>query len=59
VGISALATTLLAGALSLICVGGGSRFGLSLGRLVGGGWASLLSGLILVGVGAAILAGVG
>jgi putative Mn2+ efflux pump MntP len=59
VGISALATTLLAGTLSLICVGGGSRFGLSLGLLVGGGWASLLSELILVGVGAAILAGVG
>jgi hypothetical protein len=31
---SPLATTLLAGALSLICVARGSRIGLSLGRLV-------------------------
>ena len=58
-GISPLATTLLAGALSLICVGGGSRVGLSLGRLVGGRWASLIAGLILLGVGAMILSGTG
>jgi putative Mn2+ efflux pump MntP len=58
-GVSALATTLLAGALSLICVGGGSRVGQSLGRLVGDRRASLLSGVILLGVGAAILAGAG
>ncbi len=58
-GISPLATTLLAGALSLICVGGGSRVGLSVGRLVGGRSASLISGLILLGVGATILSGAG
>jgi putative sporulation protein YtaF len=58
-GVSALATTLLAGALSLICVGGGSRVGRALGRLVGDRRASLLSGVILLGVGAAIFAGAG
>jgi putative Mn2+ efflux pump MntP len=57
--ISPSATTLFAGALSLICVGGGSRVGQSLGRLVGGSWAPLISGLILLGVGATILAGYG
>jgi putative Mn2+ efflux pump MntP len=56
-GVSPLATTLLAGALSLICVGGGSRVGLSLGRLVGGSRASVISGLILLGLGAMILTG--
>lgn len=58
-GISPLATTLLAGVVSLICVGGGSRVGLSLGWLVGGSWASLISGLVLLSVGATILAGAG
>jgi putative Mn2+ efflux pump MntP len=54
-GISPLVTTMLAGALSLICIRGGSRVGLSLGRLVGGSWAPLISGLILLGVGATLL----
>jgi putative Mn2+ efflux pump MntP len=58
-GIPWAVTTLLAGALSLICVGGGSRVGLSLGRRVGGRSASLISGLILLGVGASILSGAG
>ncbi len=58
-GVPPLATAVLAGALSLICVGGGSRVGLSLGRLLGGAPASLTSGLILLGVGAAVLAGAG
>jgi putative Mn2+ efflux pump MntP len=58
-GASPLVTTLLAGALSLICVGGGSRLGLSLARLLGGSRASLISGVILLGVGAMILTGVG
>jgi putative sporulation protein YtaF len=56
-GVSPLATTLLAGALSLICIAGGSRVGLSLGRLVGGSRASVISGLILLGLGAMILTG--
>jgi putative Mn2+ efflux pump MntP len=56
-GVSPLATTLLAGALSLICVAGGSRVGLSLGRLIGGSRASVISGLILLGLGAMILTG--
>jgi putative Mn2+ efflux pump MntP len=54
-GSSPLVTTMLAGALSLICIGGGSRVGLSLGRLVGGSWAPLIPGLILLGVGATLL----
>jgi putative Mn2+ efflux pump MntP len=58
-GVSPLATTLLAGALSLLCVGGGSLVGLSLGQLLGGIRGSLLSGLILVAVGASIVAGAG
>jgi putative Mn2+ efflux pump MntP len=58
-GISPLVTTMLAGALSLICIGGGSRVGLSLGRLVGGSWAPLIPGLILLGVGATLLYGGG
>jgi putative Mn2+ efflux pump MntP len=58
-GISPLTTTVLAGALSLICVGGGSRVGMSLGRVVGGGWASRISGLLLLGLGAMILSGAG
>ncbi len=58
-GISALVTTLLAGALSLICIGGGSRAELSRGRRVGGSWAPLISGLILLGVGATLVSGAG
>jgi putative Mn2+ efflux pump MntP len=58
-GISPLATTALAGALSLICVGAGSRVGMSLCLLVGGRWASRISGLLLLGLGAVILSGAG
>jgi putative Mn2+ efflux pump MntP len=58
-GVSPLATTLLAGTLSLICIGGGSRLGWSLGSLVLGRWASLISGLILLSTGTAALSGVG
>jgi putative Mn2+ efflux pump MntP len=53
-----LMTTLLAGAFSLSCVGGGS----AVGRLVGptvGRQARLLAGLALVCLGGAMLAGVG
>ncbi len=58
-GVSPLATTLLAGGLSLICIGGGARAGLALGRFVGDSRASLVAGLILLGVAAMILAGAG
>ena len=58
-GISPLVTTMLAGALSLICIREGSRVGMSLGRVAGGGWAPLISGLILVAVGATLLFGGG
>lgn len=58
-GISALVTTLLAGALSLICIGGGSRAGLSRGRRVGGSWAPLISELILLGAGATLVSRAG
>jgi putative Mn2+ efflux pump MntP len=57
--ISPLATTVLAGGLSLICVGGGSRVGLPFRRLVSGSDASLISGAILLGVAATILGGAG
>ena len=58
-GIPPLATTLLAGALSLVCIGGGSRGGLSIGRRLGGRPASLIAGVILLGVGASIISGIG
>ncbi len=58
-GLSPLATTLLAGAISLLCVGGGAKAGTALGRLVIAGPAQLVSGLVLLGLGAAMLAGVG
>ncbi|MBV9165103.1 MAG: manganese efflux pump [Solirubrobacterales bacterium] len=56
-GVSPLVTTALAGVFSLICVGGGSRTGSSVGRLVGGWPAPIIGGLVLVGVGTAILSG--
>lgn len=55
-GVSALATTLLAGALSLIFVGGGSRVGWSISRRVGRR-APLIAGIVLIGLGAATLSG--
>ncbi len=58
-GVSPVATTLFAGAFSLICIGGGSRFGWSAGRLVAGRKAPLIAGLMLIGVGAATMSGVG
>ena len=58
-GIPPLAPTLLAGALSLLCIGGGSRGGLSIGRRLGGRPASLIAGVILLGVGASIISGIG
>jgi putative Mn2+ efflux pump MntP len=57
-GIPPLATTLLVGALSLVCIGGGSRGGLSIGRRLGGRPASLIAGVILLGVGASIISGI-
>ena len=57
-GIPPLATTLLAGASSLVCIGGGSRGGLSIGRRLGGRPASLIAGVILLGVGASIISGI-
>jgi len=56
-GISPVLTTLLAGAASLVCVGAGSRAGRTLGRLDPGGWSPLVSGLILLGIGTAMLTG--
>lgn len=58
-GVSPLATTLLAGAFSLICLGGGSRVGWSAGRGVFGRWAQLVAGLVLVGIGVATPLGAG
>ena len=56
-GVSPLATTLLAGAISLVCVGGGSGIGGSVGRVVLGRPAPLLAGVGLVGIGIAMLCG--
>jgi putative Mn2+ efflux pump MntP len=57
-GIPPLMTTLLAGALSLCCVGGGSQVGRLAGTLVGR-HARLVAGLGLVCLGGAMLAGAG
>ena len=57
-GIPPLATTLLAGLFSLLCVGGGSTLGISLRRNVLGGRAPLIAGVVLLFVGAAMLPGV-
>jgi putative Mn2+ efflux pump MntP len=54
-GISVLATTLLAGALSLLSVGGGASAGRWLGRFILNDRAELVSGLALVAVGTAML----
>jgi len=57
-GIPPLMTTVLAGAFSIMCVGGGSRIGRVAGPLVGR-HARLVAGLGLVCLGGAMLAGVG
>jgi putative Mn2+ efflux pump MntP len=57
-GVPPLATTLFAGAFSLLCVGGGSWTGKSLARPVLGNRAPLVSGLALVAIGIAMLPGV-
>lgn len=55
-GVSPLATTLLAGVLSLVCVGGGSTLGSSvLARLLGR-VAPLVAGVLLIAIGAVIAA---
>lgn len=56
-GVSPLATTLLAGAFSLLSVGGGSRLGWSFGRLLFADRARVVAGVLLVGLGVAMLAG--
>jgi putative Mn2+ efflux pump MntP len=58
-GVPPLATTVLAGAISLLCVGGGCRTGWSTARPVLGRRAPLAAGLVLVGIGAAMLSGAG
>jgi putative Mn2+ efflux pump MntP len=57
-GVSPLLTTVLAGAFSLVVVGGGSRVGRSLGRLLVSGRDSVVAGAILVALGVAMLTGV-
>ena len=57
-GMPPVATTLPAGAVSLLCVGGGSRFGGSVLRAVIGRAAPLIAGLVLLAVGGASLSGV-
>jgi putative Mn2+ efflux pump MntP len=57
-GIPPLMTTVLAGAFSLLCVGGGSQVGRRAGVLVGR-HARLVAGLTLVCLGGAMLAGAG
>ena len=54
----ALPMTVLAGTLSLLAVGGGSRIGFSVGRSLLGRGAPLIAGLVLLAVGCATLPGV-
>lgn len=56
-GIQPLATTLLAGAFSLLCIGAGSYAGKSLARPLLGSRAPLVSGLALVAIGIAMMSG--
>jgi putative Mn2+ efflux pump MntP len=56
-GVPPLVTTVLAGGVSLLCVGGGSRVGASVGRRLLGRRAPLVAGVVLVGVGTAMLSG--
>jgi putative Mn2+ efflux pump MntP len=56
-GIPVLATTFLAGALSLICIGGGSFAGRVVGQFLPVRRAPLVSGLALLAVGIAMLWG--
>jgi putative Mn2+ efflux pump MntP len=58
-GVPPLTTTVLAGVFSLLCVGGGSRAGLTLGRIFLGRRAPLSAGLVLLAVGVATLCGAG
>jgi putative Mn2+ efflux pump MntP len=57
-GVPPLATTLLAGLFSLLSVGGGSRLGWSVGRVLFADRARVVAGALLVGLGAAMLTGV-
>jgi len=57
-GIPALATTVSAGLLSLLCVGGGSHLGSVFGRLVLRDHAPVIAGMLMFAVGAAMLPGV-
>jgi putative Mn2+ efflux pump MntP len=54
-GIPALATAVAAGLLSLAFVGGGFQFGRAFGRVALGRHAPLVAGLLLLGLGAAML----
>jgi putative Mn2+ efflux pump MntP len=56
-GVSPVVTTLLAGLFSLLCVGGGSRLGRSLSRVLLPGLARFVAGVVLVGLGVAMLTG--
>lgn len=56
-GVPLIGTTLVAGLLSLICVGGGSRLGRVLGAAFLPRRASVIAGLLLMLVGAAMLPG--
>lgn len=58
-GLSPVLTTFLAGAISLLFVEGASKAGSSLGRLVIAPAAQLMSGVILLGLGTAMLTGAG
>ena len=57
-GIPAVATTVSAGLLSLLFVGGGSRLGRVFSRLALGDHSALIAGMLLFAVGAAMLPGV-
>ena len=54
-GVPASPTIVSAGLLSLVALGGGSRFGSRFGRLVLGRYAPQIAGVLLLAVGAAML----
>ena len=56
-GISPVTTTVLAGAISFLCVGGGALVGRSLAQALLGQHAPLIGGLALISVGALMLPG--
>lgn len=56
-GVSLIATTILSGMFSFVCVASGSQLGATTGTRLLGRFAPLLAGIMLVGVGVVLAAG--